>query len=59
MKRWRWHWTRILFVLVISQVVQMYFSTDVMAQLNADASASREVNAATNKLTFRVSAVVI
>ena len=37
----------------------MYFSTDVMAQLNADASASREVNAATNKLTFRVSAVVI
>jgi hypothetical protein len=35
----RWPWTRILFVLVISQGVQMYFSTEVMAQLKWEAFA--------------------
>ena len=40
MEMCRWPWTSILFVLVISQVVQMYFSTEVKAQLKWEAFAS-------------------
>jgi hypothetical protein len=47
MERWRWPWTSILFVLVISQVVQMYFSTEVMAQLKWEAFASGGSNTVT------------
>jgi hypothetical protein len=43
----RWPWTRILFVLVISQVVQMCLSTKVMAQLKWEAFASGGSNTVT------------
>jgi hypothetical protein len=47
MERRRWLRTRIILGLVISQVVQMYFSTEVMAQLKWEAFASGGSNTVT------------